>query len=135
MRARVAALAPDDLAAIEACSAELRARVVAAALPAALAGELAAAHAALRERAGAVDVAVRSSATTEDAADASFAGLQDTYLWVSDCAHVLDAGARLLGEPVFGGVDQLPPRIAAFPRAMSPWRWWCNRMVDARAPA
>ena len=29
-------------------------------------------------------MAVRSSATTEDAADASFAGLQDTYLWVSD---------------------------------------------------
>ena len=28
-------------------------------------------------------VAVRSSATTEDAADASFAGLQDTYLWVT----------------------------------------------------
>ena len=27
-------------------------------------------------------VAVRSSATTEDASDASFAGLQDTYLWV-----------------------------------------------------
>ena len=34
--------------------------------------------------AGDVDqpVAVRSSATTEDATDASFAGLQDTYLWV-----------------------------------------------------
>jgi len=29
-------------------------------------------------------VAVRSSATTEDAIDASFAGLQDTYLWVKD---------------------------------------------------
>jgi pyruvate, water dikinase len=29
-------------------------------------------------------VAVRSSATTEDATDASFAGLQDTYLWVTD---------------------------------------------------
>src|SRR6187455_794226 len=27
-------------------------------------------------------VAVRSSATTEDAEDASFAGLQDTFLWV-----------------------------------------------------
>jgi pyruvate,water dikinase len=28
-------------------------------------------------------VAVRSSATTEDASEASFAGLQDTYLWVN----------------------------------------------------
>jgi pyruvate,water dikinase len=34
-------------------------------------------------------VAVRSSATTEDAADASFAGLQDTYLWVSQADSVI----------------------------------------------
>jgi pyruvate,water dikinase len=34
-------------------------------------------------------VAVRSSATCEDAADASFAGLQDTYLWVPDLEQVL----------------------------------------------
>jgi pyruvate,water dikinase len=31
---------------------------------------------------------VRSSATTEDSADASFAGLQDTYLWVSQAEKV-----------------------------------------------
>jgi pyruvate,water dikinase len=84
LRARIEALHAGDLAAIEACSTELRARFLTQELPAALAAELAAAHATLRERAGAVDVAVRSSATTEDAADASFAGLQDTYLWVSD---------------------------------------------------
>src|SRR5258705_44316 len=34
-------------------------------------------------------VAVRSSATTEDAADASFAGLQDTYLWVTQADSVV----------------------------------------------
>ena len=84
VRARIEALRAGDLAAIEACSAELRARFLSHELPATLAAELAAAHATLRERAGAADVAVRSSATTEDAADASFAGLQDTYLWVSD---------------------------------------------------
>ena len=42
---------------------------------------LASAYAAL---CGSSPVAVRSSATTEDATDASFAGLQDTYLWVTD---------------------------------------------------
>jgi pyruvate,water dikinase len=84
VRARIEALRAGELAAIEACSAELRARFLTHELPATLAAELAAAHATLRERAGAADVAVRSSATTEDAADASFAGLQDTYLWVSD---------------------------------------------------
>ena len=38
---------------------------------------------------GNLPVAVRSSATTEDAADASFAGLQDTYLWVTDLPQTL----------------------------------------------
>ena len=36
------------------------------------------------------DVAVRSSATVEDSAEASFAGLQDTYLGVSGAASVLE---------------------------------------------
>ena len=36
------------------------------------------------------DVAVRSSATVEDSAEASFAGLQDTYLGVSGADSVLD---------------------------------------------
>ena len=36
-----------------------------------------------------VPVAVRSSATTEDAIDASFAGLQDTYLWVTSLSDTL----------------------------------------------
>jgi pyruvate, water dikinase len=35
-------------------------------------------------------VAVRSSATAEDMPDASFAGQQDTYLWVIGVEHVLD---------------------------------------------
>ena len=68
----------------------MRARFLATELPAALSAELSAAHATLCERAGAADVAVRSSATTEDAADASFAGLQDTYLWVRDAATMLE---------------------------------------------
>jgi pyruvate,water dikinase len=38
---------------------------------------------------GDTPVAVRSSATSEDSADASFAGLQDTYLWVRGEESVL----------------------------------------------
>ncbi|HTZ25881.1 MAG TPA: PEP/pyruvate-binding domain-containing protein, partial [Streptosporangiaceae bacterium] len=45
-------------------------------------------YAALGE--GSPDVAVRSSATVEDSADASFAGLQDTYLGVRGSSPVLD---------------------------------------------
>jgi phosphohistidine swiveling domain-containing protein len=43
-------------------------------------------------------VAVRSSATAEDLADASFAGQQDTYLWMRGSAAVLDAVARCWGS-------------------------------------
>jgi pyruvate,water dikinase len=39
-------------------------------------------------------VAVRSSATSEDGAADSFAGLQDTYLWVRGADRVLDAVRR-----------------------------------------
>ena len=57
---------------------------------------------------GSAPVAVRSSATTEDAEDASFAGLQDTYLWVHGADDSARRRAALLGQPVFGGVHQLP---------------------------
>lgn len=89
VRERVQALRAGDLAAIAACAGELRARIASAELPPTIAGELATAWARLCERCGAADVAVRSSATTEDAADASFAGLQDTFLWVGNAAAVL----------------------------------------------
>ncbi|MCC7463985.1 MAG: PEP/pyruvate-binding domain-containing protein [Gammaproteobacteria bacterium] len=89
VRARVAALAAEDLAGIGALSAELRARIERSVLPAAVLDDIAAAHAALCGAGGHVPLAVRSSATTEDAADASFAGLQDTYLWVTDLEQTL----------------------------------------------
>ena len=47
-----------------------------------------------------VPTAVRSSATGEDAADASFAGIFDTYLGVSGTPRVLDAVRPLLGLAV-----------------------------------
>lgn len=49
-----------------------------------------------------IPVAVRSSATAEDLADASFAGQQDTYLWVSGAnavvAHVMRCWASLFTD-------------------------------------
>jgi pyruvate,water dikinase len=84
VRAAVAALRPDDLEAITACSRELRRRVEDAELPGEVLDELSAARQRLVGGATVQAVAVRSSATTEDAAEASFAGLQDTYLWVKD---------------------------------------------------
>ena len=89
VRAPVESLHADDLAGITACSRELRSRVEGAALPADVAEEIALAHSALCRGPVQPAVAVRSSATTEDAADASFAGLQDTYLWIKSADHVL----------------------------------------------
>lgn len=90
IRARVESLSADDLEAITACSSELRTRVEAAALPAAVLDEISSAYLALRGQSEPGPVAVRSSATTEDAADASFAGLQDTYLWLTDLNQTLE---------------------------------------------
>jgi pyruvate,water dikinase len=89
VRSMVAALSAEDLAIARACCAEIRARVEAAILPQEVLDEISSAHAVLCAGDGQTPVAVRSSATTEDAADASFAGLQDTYLWVTDLKQTL----------------------------------------------
>ncbi len=89
LRSRVQSLNAGDLAATTALSKELRARFTAAPLPADVAEEIATAHATLTGAAQSA-VAVRSSATAEDASDASFAGMQDTYLWVMSLRQTLD---------------------------------------------
>jgi|HubBroStandDraft_4_1064222.scaffolds.fasta_scaffold57403_2 pyruvate,water dikinase len=82
VRERVESLDAEDLGAMRALSAQLRARFAAGPLPADVAEPIASAVEELNIGAAESGVAVRSSATTEDASDASFAGLQDTYLWV-----------------------------------------------------
>jgi pyruvate, water dikinase len=64
----------------------LRAKITAVPLPSEVAAAIAGAH----DRLGADAVAVRSSATLEDSAEASFAGLQDSYLGVRGLPAVLD---------------------------------------------
>jgi pyruvate,water dikinase len=89
LRARVQSLDPDDLDAVTACCKEMRARVEAATLPDDVLAEISTAHTELCNAGAQTPVAVRSSATTEDAIDASFAGLQDTYLWVTSLSETL----------------------------------------------
>jgi pyruvate, water dikinase len=80
VRTNVARLDPDDLDAAARLSEELRARVLDEPIPGEVEHAIREAWHALCPDGG--HVAVRSSATTEDAEDASFAGLQDTFLWV-----------------------------------------------------
>ena len=90
--ARVAALDPADAAGLASAAAGIRAVLESAPPPDEVATAVAAAYAALGEECGDPDlpVAVRSSATSEDSAEASFAGLQDTYLWVRGAESVLE---------------------------------------------
>ncbi len=89
VRTRVEGLAADELKETGAVSRELRARIEDASLPVDLQQEIRDAYGRLGESEAPPAVAVRSSATTEDAADASFAGLQDTYLWVTRADAVM----------------------------------------------
>jgi pyruvate,water dikinase len=82
IRPKVEALGSRELEKITALSRELRQRLESAPLPDDVNAEVLAALAELCGTESNLPLAVRSSATTEDAADASFAGLQDTYLWV-----------------------------------------------------
>lgn len=82
VRDRIAQLDVENLPALDAHAQALRSRFEGVALPPDLLDAIAQAHAALCGSQPETAVAVRSSATTEDAADASFAGLQDTYLWI-----------------------------------------------------
>jgi pyruvate, water dikinase len=88
LRGEIARLPAEDLGAIGRAAAGVRARITAAPLPAEVAAEITAAHDRLGGLGGlgTAAVAVRSSATLE----ASFAGLQDTYLGVRGLDAVLD---------------------------------------------
>jgi pyruvate,water dikinase len=132
LRARVDGLDADDLDAITRVSQELQARAVRAPVPAALAAGLSTALQQLCGDDAGVPLAVRSSATTEDAEDASFAGLQDTYLWVQGAACVearlRDCWASLYSVPSIAyrrrqGIAEDGVAMAVV----------IQRMVDARA--
>jgi len=92
----LAGLDPEDVEALERRAEHIRAAVESLEVPGELAGAIAAGYASLAEAAGLDEppVAVRSSAVAEDAADASFAGMQSTYLWLRGNDAVLQGVQR-----------------------------------------
>ena len=132
LRARIEALRAEDLEAITACSQDLRARLESAELPADLLDEISAAHAELCGGTAPRAVAVRSSATTEDAAEASFAGLQDTYLWVRSPGEVLQK-VRSCWASLYS-TESITYRLKhGFPEESVAMAVVVQTMVDARA--
>ena len=129
IRSRIEALEPDALDEIRACCNEMRAKIEAAALPPDVLAEISAAHSVLCG--GAAPVAVRSSATTEDAVDASFAGLQDTYLWVTSLAEVLHK-VRSCWASLYSVESVSYRRKKGFPEAGVAMGVVVQKMVNAR---
>lgn len=131
LRAPLVGLRADDLAGVATATAGMRARVLEAPLPQALREAIAQAHAALVGDDPRAPVAVRSSATSEDSAEASFAGLQDTFLWVRGLEAVIDAVRRcwasLYSEPSVTYRLRL-----GLPEAQVAMGVVVQRMVDAR---
>jgi pyruvate,water dikinase len=91
VKAQLEGIDLQDLAALEAASARIRPMIEAQPFTEEIEDQIAECYRKLSVRCGmpAAAVAVRSSATAEDLADASFAGQQDTYLWVRGIDEVL----------------------------------------------
>jgi pyruvate,water dikinase len=82
IRAEIAALDRHDPVRVASVSERIRERLTAAPVPRGIASSICENYRTLSGNDGGCPVAVRSSATCEDSATASFAGLQDTYLWI-----------------------------------------------------
>ena len=82
----------DDPAGLQAISREIRKLLEDLPVDPRVEDEVRRAYAALTERCGveAIPVAVRSSATAEDLPNASFAGQQDTYLWIKGADSLIE---------------------------------------------
>jgi pyruvate, water dikinase len=131
IRTVVDALKNDDLQAITQASEKLRHRLESAPLPNDVLAQIRAAHASLCASDGDAPVAVRSSATTEDAEDASFAGLQDTYLWVKGVANV-EQKVRECWASLYSVPSIAYRRKQGLPEAGVAMAVVVQRMVDAR---
>jgi pyruvate,water dikinase len=125
----LAAVDADDVTALEATAARLRLLIETTPIPADVADAIRDAYAALGDD---VPVAVRSSATGEDGAEDSFAGQQDTYLWVVGAGAVIEHvrrcwaslfSARSIAYRVDRGIDHDAVEMGVA----------VQRMVQARA--
>jgi pyruvate, water dikinase len=84
----MAAVRPDDVGTVQAAADAIRDAVCATDVPDDVRAGIAAAYAELGDD---EPVAVRSSAVGEDSGEATFAGQQETYLWVRGAEHVVGA--------------------------------------------
>lgn len=129
IRDKVEALDPTDLGAATKLSEQLRARVMEEPMPAEVEQAI---SDAMRELCpDGQPVAVRSSATTEDAEDASFAGLQDTFLWVLTPEDMALKVRECWGS-LYSVESMTYRRKQGFPEAQVAMAVVVQQMVDAK---
>lgn len=123
----------EDVASVDEVSAKIREAFLSREVPETIAAEFDRAYAALQARFSEEQpVAVRSSATAEDLPDASFAGQQDTYLWLRGrdavAEHVRHCWASLYTSRaiVYRLANDIPDEGLSMAVAV-------QKMVDARA--
>lgn len=96
----IAGVKPDDVGTVQAAADAIRAAVCATEVPDDVRSDIRAAYTGLGDD---VPVAVRSSAVGEDSGEATFAGQQETYLWVRGadavCHAVRDCWASTFSAP------------------------------------
>ena len=132
IRASVGALADHEFDRIKSIAERTRARFENSRLPEGLREEISAAHASLCSEGPNSPLAVRSSATTEDAEDASFAGLQDTYLWVTGTEATLHS-VRSCWASIYSVPSITYRRKRGIPEDKVAMAVVVQHMVDARS--
>jgi pyruvate,water dikinase len=101
----IAGATPDDVTSVQAAAEAISDAVCATEIPEGVRSEIGAAYAELARAVGEDEpaVAVRSSAVGEDSGEATFAGQQETYLWVRGaegvCQAVRDCWASTFSAP------------------------------------
>jgi len=85
-------VSPDDVRSLDNAGQKINVLINSASIPAGIQDTIKKGYASLSEKCGVEDVpvAVRSSATAEDLPTASFAGQQDTYLWIEGADKVIE---------------------------------------------
>lgn len=135
LRDRLEQLDPDDHAAVGRATAELRDRLGQAELPTELRTAISERYRALGDAAEPAEadppVAVRSSATSEDSAEASFAGVQDTFLWERGEHRVAERVCQCWAS-LYSLESVAYRRRLALPEANLGMAVVVQRMVDAR---
>ena len=128
IRAEVDALDGSDTVRVATAGERIRNRMRAARIPPQLAAAILRGYRALDGGSG--PVAVRSSATCEDGRDASFAGLQDTYLWNVGEAQLLDR-VRACWASLYNGESIIYRRRLSLPEERLAMAVVVQQMVDA----